>query len=148
MKDQNIKFSIKLAIIFYILAIIGCICYQIYQRKYQNWFEIEAKVIKTWYDYSSGPNETMSRDDYSEFEYVIDGKYYTNETSGFAHDVGDKVKIYVNPKNYNNTIIIDDIIKPKVMWFIIMGVTTGVNIFQICINLLSITFSKKNEKAI
>lgn len=146
MKDSNIKFSIGLAIIFYIVAFISCLCYQLYQKRYLNWFETDAMVIDTWYDYVDGASNTSNRVDHSMFTYNINGINYTNETSGLQHNIGEEVKIYVNPKNYNDSIIIEDIIESSDMWLIIMGVVTIVNIIQMSVSIIPSLIKSKKEK--
>lgn len=146
MKNSNIKFSIGLAIIFYIIAFIGCLCYQLYQKRYLNWFETDAIVIDTWYDYVNGVSDTLDRVDYSEFTYDINGLSYTNKTSGLQHNIGEEVKIYVNPKSYNDSIIIEDIIESSDMWLMIMETVTIVNIIQMSVSIIPPLIKSKKEK--
>ena len=143
----------------YILTIVGCFSFQIFRQDYSDWMLEEAVVLDTWIENNN--HVRYHRTYYwTKFSYEIDGAQYENETRGvninavFGYDgtnyektaIGETVDIRVNPIDYRDSILVNDIHSNKDIWILVLSIVTCFNIIVICIHVVVYLNEKKEQK--
>lgn len=144
---DTLKWCLILALVIYMMCAIISIVFIWMTKRYDNYIRVEGMIIDTWKRNYRDEGQSLTNY-YTKFSYEIDGKYYENTTKGINYDALDliTVNVLINPKNYQKSIIENDVKSNEHDPSILFISATIVNIFMIVVNMSSVAKTKKEDE--